>query len=232
MATGAKKVSKITKEGLYGVYKPIGPTSHHVVAAIRNGLSSGIKVGHAGTLDPLASGVLVIAVGRKYTKQIGKIVDKEKEYIAKVTLGQVSSTDDMEGERVEHKIFKKPSRTDIELALKFFEGEILQVPPVFSAIKINGKASYKMARRGQPVSLLARKVQLKSSKILSYRWPNVKIKLVTGPGFYVRALARDLGEKLGAGAFLSALERTRVGQYKKEQAMKIVLKNKFSKVLV
>lgn len=182
------------------------------------------KVGHAGTLDPLASGVLVIAVGRESTKRIDQVVKKEKEYIATVKLGQTSETDDAEGVRDDDLIaenLKGIGRDHIEKVLARFIGHIKQVPPVFSAIKVKGKTAYKLARQGKDPKLEPREVEIKEIELLDFQWPFIKIRVVTGPGVYIRSLARDIGNELGVGAYMSDLERTRVGEYTKEKSFTI-----------
>jgi len=218
---------------IFAIYKPKGPTSNDIVQKIRR--ITGIKkVGHAGTLDPLATGVLVVGVGREATKKLGDIVKKEKEYIATIKLGMTSTTDDAEGSKqkiLEPAVSTEASREGwaeghpklpkIKTTLKQFQGKIKQVPPIFSAIKVKGKEAYKLARKGQKPKLEARLVEIKKIEILTYRWPYLKLKVITGPGFYVRSLARDIGEKLQTGAYLSNLERTRVGQFTKEKSIKL-----------
>lgn len=203
---------------IYGVYKPAGPTSHDVVDEIRK-ITGEQRVGHAGTLDPLARGVLVVGVGREATKKLKEIVAAEKEYIAKIRLGVTSTTDDEEGEKREMEIQRPPAHEETEQALKNFEGRIQQVPPNFSAVKIKGREAYKLARRGENVSLKPRIVEIKSISLVEYQWPFVTLRVVTGPGVYIRSLARDLGTKLRTGGYLADLERIRVGQFRKEDAL-------------
>ena len=196
---------------IFAVYKPKGPTSFDVVKKVR-ALTGAKKVGHAGTLDPLAEGVLVIAVGDA-TKRIHEVVAKEKEYEATVRLGVVSRTDDEEGEKEDIAAAKIPSEKDIADILKKFTGKISQVPPAYSAIKVKGKAAYRYARGGKPLSLAAREVFIKSILLVRYEWPFLELKITTGPGAYIRALARDIGEALGTGGYMAALKRTRVGEF-------------------
>jgi len=206
-------------KGIIAVYKPVGMTSHDVVNVIRR-MTGERRVGHAGTLDPLASGVLVVGIGREATRKLGEVVKKEKEYLATVRLGAFSTTDDEEGEKTEIAVSQKPSRRDVKKLLAGFVGIISQVPPRFSALKLGGKAAYKLARAGKEVSLAARKVEIKEIEFVSYRFPLIKLRVVTGPGVYIRSLARDIGEKLETGGYLAALERTRVGDFKKRDALK------------
>ena len=201
------------KQGIFAIYKPKGPTSHDIIDKLRR--ETGVKkIGHAGTLDPLASGVLVVGVGRKATKQLGAIVKKEKEYSAKIRLGMTSPTDDAEGIKTEIKIVGKiPTFGEIKKALAKFEGEILQTPPIYSAVKVKGKKAYKLARKGQTPKLKPRKALIKEIEILKYEWPYLELRVVTGPGVYIRALARDIGKYLKTGGYLAGLERTRVGSF-------------------
>ena len=200
-------------KGIFAVYKPKGPTSHDIINKLRR--ETGVrKIGHAGTLDPLASGVLVVGVGREATKQLGAIVKKEKEYLAKIRLGMTSTTDDEEGTKTEVRIVGKiPTLGEIKKAVAKFKGEILQTPPIYSAIKVKGKEAYKLARQGQAPELKPRKALIKEIETLKYEWPYLEINVVTGPGVYIRALARDLGKELKVGGYLAELERTRVGEF-------------------
>ena len=205
---------------IFAVYKPKGPSSNAVVQQIKN--ITGIKkVGHAGTLDPLAQGVLVIGVGRDATKRLAEVVKKEKEYLVIVRLGVQSATDDEEGKKTEIPVAKHPATSDIERVLRKFQGKILQTPPVFSAVKIKGKEAYKHARMGQHVVLEPRPVEIKEIRLLEYTWPTLHLKVTTGPGVYIRSLARDIGKELGTGGYVQELERTRVGDFSKEDAIKI-----------
>lgn len=202
------------------INKPKGFTSHDVVNIVRK--ATGVKkVGHAGTLDPLATGVLVVAVGREFTKQISKIVEKEKEYVATVFLGKTSTTDDEEGEKTVISNIQLPTINDINEVLKKFVGKILQTPPIYSAIKIEGKEAYKYARKGQKVKMKSREVNIKNIEVMDYNFPTLKIKVTTGPGVYIRSLARDIGEKLRTGAYLSDLKRARVGKYTIENSVEL-----------
>ena len=211
-------------EGIFAVYKPKGITSNDAVQIVKR-QSGGKKTGHAGTLDPLATGVLVVGVGREATKQLGEIVKKEKEYLAVIKFGETSSTDDEEGEKIKVKAKNIPEIIDIEKAIKKFQGKITQIPPVFSAIKVNGREAYKLARTGREVEMKPREIEIKKIDITDYKWPILKLKVVTGPGAYIRALARDIGEELGVGGYLADLERTRVGQFVKEEAVRLKFGN-------
>ena len=206
-------------ENIFPIWKPKGPTSNQVLERLRK--ITGIKkIGHAGTLDPLASGVLIVGIG-KATKMLSQFQKKEKEYLADIKLGMESSTDDEEGTKRKIFVSKPPSLREIEKILKTFQGEILQTPPIFSAVKVGGKEAYKWARRGKIPKLKPRRVQIKKIEILNYQWPILSLKIITGPGVYIRSLARDLGKKLKTGGYLKNLERTRVGEFSKEKALTI-----------
>jgi len=208
-------------ENIFAFYKPKGITSNDAVQKVRSIAGRSVKVGHAGTLDPLAQGVLVIAVGREATKTISEVVKKEKEYVAEITFGFESSTDDTEGEKTPVKITTDAvvNMFDVQKILPEFIGNIKQIPPIYSAIKIQGREAYKYARQGRAVEMQSREVEIKNIELLEYSWPLLKIKVLTGPGVYIRSLARDIGKKLGVGGYLSFLERTRVGDFKKEDAV-------------
>lgn len=197
---------------IFSVYKPPGMTSHDVVGAVRR--RTGVKkVGHAGTLDPFARGVLIVGVGREATRQLGQLAKLEKEYVARLKLGWTSTTDDVEGEKEETRVSGIPGRQDVESVLATFQGRIRQIPPRYSAIKIAGQPAYKRVRNGEEVEMPERIVNIKEIVILEYEWPTLTLRTVTSSGTYIRALARDIGAKLSTGAYLEELERTRVGNY-------------------
>lgn len=202
---------------IIAVWKPRGPTSHDVIDEIRR-LTGEKTVGHAGTLDPLAAGVLVVGIGRKATKKLGETVKKEKEYVATIRLGAESTTDDEEGEKTVTSYQLPVTSEQINDSIRKFIGRIKQTPPRYSAIKIRGQEAYKRIRRGETVELKPRIAEIKSIEILKYKWPYLKLQVVTGPGVYIRSLARDIGNDLKVGGYLSDLERTRVGKYTKEKA--------------
>ncbi len=208
------------KSGVFVAYKPKGPTSFDIIGKLRK-LTGIKKIGHAGTLDPLAKGVLVVGIGREATRKLYEVVESEKEYLATVRFGMESTTDDEAGEKTNVEYKNKPTRREVEKELLKFRGKILQQPPIFSAIKIKGRRAYDLARKGEKPKLKKRKVEVREIKIIKYKWPLLKIKIICGKGFYVRSLARDLGKKLKVGGYLAELERTRVGQFKKSGAIKI-----------
>lgn len=179
---------------------------------------SKIKLGHAGTLDPMATGLLIILFG-KATKQQQRFMKLDKVYEAEITLGATSSTEDAEGEIVASSKQKVASSKQIEEVLRSFTGEQQQVSSSHSALKVGGQRAYKLARAGKPVQLEARTITIYSIGINSYSYPVLNITCRVSSGTYIRALARDIGEALGTGAYLSALRRTEIGNFLVEEAI-------------
>jgi len=215
-------LNKLQSEGIIAVYKPKGLTSHDIVNKVRQ--ITGVRcVGHAGTLDPLADGVLVIAVGRAFTKTLQKIVTKEKEYTAEITLGKTSTTDDAEGPIESQVIDAVPTLEAVIKTVSSFQGRVLQLPPNYSAIKIKGKPAYSLIRAGKKPNLKPREVEIKSIRIINYAWPILKLSVLTGPGVYIRSLARDIGAELKVGGYVSSLTRTRVGEHDIGRAVRLPL---------
>ncbi|MDO8269628.1 MAG: tRNA pseudouridine(55) synthase TruB [Candidatus Levybacteria bacterium] len=207
-------------ENIFAVNKPIGMTSHDVVALVRR--ATGIKrVGHGGTLDPQATGVLVIAVGRENTKLLESYVKGEKEYVATVFLGVNSTTYDEEGEKQNVIVNNIPQLSKIEETIKLFVGNIDQIPPIYSSVKIHGKPAHRRVRSGEQITLNSRAVIIHSIIIDHYSYPILKLKVATGPGVYIRSLAYDIGKELGTGGYLKELIRTRVNNFTLENAKDI-----------
>ncbi|PKK13069.1 tRNA pseudouridine(55) synthase TruB [Thermomonospora sp. CIF 1] len=206
--------------GLVIVDKPAGWTSHDVVARLRR-LTGTRRVGHAGTLDPMATGVLVVGVG-KATRLLGHLALTDKVYEATIRLGQSTDTDDAEGEITATAPAGGVTDAALQAAVKGLTGQIMQVPPRVSAIKVDGRRAYKMARKGQEVELKPRPVTVADFTVTAVRRHDdlidVDAVITCSSGTYIRALARDLGEALGTGGHLTALRRTRVGPYGLEQA--------------
>ncbi len=205
--------------------KDLNWTSFDLVNRVRNTLcrKMGIKkmkVGHAGTLDPLATGLLILCTG-KSTKKIESFQEKEKEYVATLKLGATTPSFDMETEEDSNNDTSHITLDKIKEVVKLFQGEIEQVPPVFSAVKIKGKRAFDYARNGEEVKLRSRKIVIRNIEIESFDLPFVKIKVECSKGTYIRALARDIGEQLKCGAYLTELRRTRIGDYKVEDAFKV-----------
>lgn len=200
-------------DGYLLVDKPSEWTSFDVVNKVRNTLRQGgqkLKVGHTGTLDPLATGLVVVLVG-KATKQQQALMQHDKTYEVEATLGLSSSTGDAEGEFTSGEE-RQPQRDEIEEVLGKFKGEIQQVPPAHSAIKINGQRAYKLARKGQEVKLPPRTVYISRIEVNRYDYPTLQFTAEVSSGTYIRSLVSDVGEQLGTKAYMSALRRTRVGE--------------------
>jgi tRNA pseudouridine55 synthase len=204
-------------EGKILVDKPEGWTSFDVcnyvrrmVATIEGKKPRNVKVGHTGTLDPAATGLLMLCIG-KATKQVPALIKQDKTYEVELTLGQTSTTGDREGELITVGS-NKPTQNDIEVAIKSFVGEIEQTPPIFSAIKINGKRAYDLARAGKEVEMKSRKVIIHSINNVTYDYPKITFETRVGSGTYIRSLAVDIGEKLSTGAYMSNLKRTSIGE--------------------
>jgi tRNA pseudouridine55 synthase len=199
--------------------KPLEWTSFDVVKKIR--ILTGIsKVGHAGTLDPLATGLLIVCTG-KFTKKINEYMAAEKEYTGTFTLGAITPTYDLESEPVSHGPFEELTIEDLVKATNSFKGDILQVPPAFSAIKKAGIPAYILARKGKDVKMEPRKINIAAFDILSMDGPVVHFRVVCSTGTYIRSLAYDFGMAVGSGAYLSSLRRTRIGQFHVDNAMVI-----------
>jgi tRNA pseudouridine55 synthase len=202
------------------INKPLHWTSFDVVRRIRSAI--GIKkVGHAGTLDPLATGLLIICTG-KFTKKISEYTAQEKEYTGTFTLGAVTPTYDLESKPENLKSIENISLEKIKRTTQKFVGDILQIPPVHSAIKLDGKRMYELARKGQEVKLEPRKVFIKEFEITASSLPAVGFRVVCSTGTYIRSLANDFGQELGCGAYLSRLCRTRIGNFRLEEALDVI----------
>lgn len=209
------------RHGFLLIRKPKGPTSHDVVAAVRRALGEK-DIGHLGTLDPAATGLLVLAVGAKALKIVELFQDLPKEYVAGVRFGAVSSTYDAEGviERAPARAGWLPPDT-LELRRRIeerFLGNVQQVPPAFSAIKVAGQTAHRAARRGKPLDLPPREVRIDRCDIENYTYPDLTLRVACSSGTYIRSLAHDLGHVLRCGAYLASLDRTRVGGWSVDAA--------------
>ena len=219
--TSNSVVVNIFEEGqVLLVDKPIEWTSFDVVRKIRN-LIRIKKVGHAGTLDPLATGLLILCTG-KFTKRINEYMAQEKEYTGSFTLGATTPTYDLESEPVNFKDVNLITKEEILNATKQFTGELMQIPPAHSAIKIDGKRVYELARQGKEVKIEPRKIIIKEFEITKIEMPDVFFRVVCTTGTYIRSLANDFGEALGCGAYLSSLCRTRIGESKLADAKTMI----------
>lgn len=241
---------KSLEDGVILVDKPAGISSFGVVAkvrgALKNRLGHKVKVGHTGTLDPFATGLLILLTG-KMTKRSNEFLKLDKEYIATMKLGYVSSTGDPEGEiwayadylqnqscltgseslapvNMESLSCQVPnslSLDTIERVLQGYVGKIEQIPPRYSAIKINGERAYKLARKGVEFEVPSREVEIYKIEVVRYEWPELIIRCYVSSGTYIRTLAEDIGKTLGVGAYLTALRRTKIGKYKIEDALEL-----------
>ena len=202
-------------DGIILIDKPADMTSFGVVARVRRVLSQQagkkVKVGHCGTLDPFATGLLMLCVGKE-CKNAGTYMKHDKVYEATFRLGQTSTTGDPEGELTEVSS-AQPTPEDIEHALAQFRGDIQQRPPIFSAIKIDGKRAYKLARDGQEVELPLRTITIHSLELVEYSYPDLKIRTHVSSGTYIRSLGVDIGAALGTGAYCSQLRRTSIAKW-------------------
>ena len=209
--------------GMMTIYKEAGYTSSDVVARLR-GILHMKKIGHTGTLDPDAEGVLPVCLGNG-TRLCELIADRDKEYVAVMRLGVTTDTQDMSGEVLsripDEEIIRTVAPQDAEKAARSFTGEISQIPPMYSAVKVGGKRLYQYARQGQTVERTARKITIHELEILSIDLPLVTMRVRCSKGTYIRTLCQDIGEKIGTGAAMEHLLRTRVGQFTLEKAIKL-----------
>lgn len=217
--TRSNKPPRPTTCGVLILDKPLGMTSMTAVAAVRS-KAGGPRTGHAGTLDPLATGVLLIAMG-KATKQIDKFMATTKRYTTTVDLSAFTNTDDLEGERVEVQVDKPPSQENIEQVIPQFTGKIMQRPPARSAIKIDGQRAYKLDRAGVKVEIPPRQIEIFELQILNYEWPLLDLFVHCGKGTYIRSLARNIGETLGTGGHCKSIRRTAVGPFTIENSIEL-----------
>lgn len=202
-------------DGILLIDKPAGMTSFGVVARVRRVLSQAagnkVKVGHTGTLDPFATGLMILVVGKE-TKNAMRLTKLDKVYEATIILGQRSSTGDTEGEltQVSDAV---PTNEAVQEVLRRFTGEITQTPPIFSAIKVDGVRAYKLAHKGETVEIPTRQIQVYSLELVDYSYPELRIRTHVSSGTYIRTLAQDIGETLGTGAYCRELRRTKIASH-------------------
>ena len=208
------------KDGVILIDKPANITSFGVVARVRRVLSGQqgkkVKVGHTGTLDPFATGLMILVIGKE-CKNAGFYSKLDKIYEATVCLGKTSTTGDPEGELTEVSD-TVPTKTEVEIVLESFVGDIVQSPPIYSAIKINGKRAYDLARAGKQIEMPKRNVKIYSLQVLDYSYPEIKIRVNVSTGTYIRTLAEDIGEALGTGAYCSELRRISIDKWNLDQS--------------
>jgi tRNA pseudouridine55 synthase len=212
--------------------KPAGWTSFDVVAKLRGSIRAEYrargekptkrqqKVGHAGTLDPFATGLLVILIGDACSRA-SEFLKLDKVYETTIELGATSSTGDVDGEITNGAVGRVPTRTDVEQVIARLQGEIEQTPPVYSAIKIDGERAYKRARKGEKIEMPRRKVMIYSLEILEYTYPKLVLRTHVSSGTYIRTLAEDIGQALGTGAYCQTLRRTRIGKWSIDNAQDV-----------
>jgi tRNA pseudouridine55 synthase len=203
--------------GVIAIDKPRGPTSMSMVNLIRRRAGK-VKTGHAGTLDPLATGVLVLGLGRM-TKRLGELTNTIKRYTTVIDLSATTIGHDAETPPITVEVRRLPSRPEVETAVQGFHGAIMQAPPIFSAVKIKGRRAYAAARKGEDVTIDPRPVVVREISVIAYDWPTVTIEIECEKGFYVRSLARDLGEALNVGGYCLEIRRTAVGPFTIEMAI-------------
>lgn len=205
--------------GMLLIDKPVGWTSFDVVKKIRNTLRIK-KVGHAGTLDPLATGLLIVCTGT-FTKKINEYMGMEKEYTGSITLGATTPTYDLESDPLNFRSTADITPERIRIVAKSFTGVIAQTPPIHSAVKQKGKPVYLKARRGEDVVLEPRNISISTFEITAVEMPMIDFRVICSTGTYIRSLANDVGEKLGCGGYLSKLRRTKIGEYNVEDAQSV-----------
>ena len=211
--------------------KPFGWSSFKVVYEIRNAIGW-LKIGHAGTLDPFATGLLILCTGKK-TKSISDFQDLEKTYSGTITLGKATPSMDLETEILFEKPFSHISEEQIYLLKEEFTGNIMQVPPMFSAIKQNGKNLYKLAREGKTVERQPREINVSGFNITKIELPDIHFEIICSKGTYLRVIAHDFGEKLGCGGVLSSLKRSKIGNYSVDDALSVeVFKERLKKSIL
>lgn len=222
MKKGMEQFDPVNKGEAIPFDKPKGWTSFDVVAKVRDRLKrhyglKKLKVGHAGTLDPMATGLLVLCCG-PMTRSVHRFQDAEKEYVATVRLGEGTPSHDAETQVERMEPVDHITQEQVERALKTFEGETEQKPPAYSALRVNGKRAYEEARKGKDPKLEARRVRIEEIRLESLSLPEADIRIRCGKGTYIRSIARDLGETLGTSAHLTALRRTRIGEQHIDEA--------------
>ncbi|MCK4625281.1 MAG: tRNA pseudouridine(55) synthase TruB [Phycisphaerae bacterium] len=204
--------------GFLNILKPAGLSSFDIIRHVRRCVGRKVKVGHAGTLDPLAEGVLVVCLGQA-TRLVNMVQSWSKQYATLARLGATSTTDDAEGQITETAVTSRPSTDHVEQAVQHFSGVVEQVPPAYSAVKVNGQRAYKMARAGQKPDLAPKKVTIYSMEIVEYEYPRLRLRVSCGSGTYIRSLVRDIGDELGTGGYCEKIIREAVGPFGIDRAV-------------
>ena len=226
MSAGSNETPERSVNGVLLVDKPQGWTSFDVVNYTRRAVAAyvgrkpkNVKVGHTGTLDPLATGLLVLLLG-KYTKRAPELTKLDKTYVVNMRLGSISSTGDEEGEK-QTVSDRRPEEAEVTQVLQTFTGELTQVPPMYSAIKINGQRAYRLAREGKKVELEARPITIYNLELTDYSYPEIRFTTRVSSGTYIRSLVEDIGLALKTGAYMSDLRRTAVGEFSIKGALPV-----------
>lgn len=209
------------ENGILLINKPVGISSYDAIRHIKRLLPKGTKIGHAGTLDPLAEGLLIVGIGRSATKTLGSIMLLKKTYEASGILGKIYDSQDITGTLIEEHSFDTVRKKEAKGALKKFVGKIEQIPPMHSALKHKGKPLYKLAREGREIDRKARPVRVYKLRLKKWSPPDFQLRIVCSSGTYVRTLIHDIGSELGVGASMSALKRTRIGKYSLRKAHRL-----------
>ncbi len=204
--------------GFLNILKPPGPGSYDIIRHVKRCVGRKVKIGHAGTLDPLAEGVLVVCIGQA-TRLVDMVQSWPKQYATLARLGATSTTDDDEGQINETAVTVPPSADYIEQVVQRFVGVIEQVPPAYSAVKVAGQRAYKMARAGQMPDLAPKKVTIHSLEIVEYEYPRLRLRISCGSGTYIRSLVRDIGAELGVGGYCEKIVREAVGPFNADRAI-------------
>ncbi len=216
---------QLPKSGMVLINKPVGPTSHDIVARVRR--LTGIKrIGHAGTLDPFASGLLIILIGREWTRRQAEFLNLSKTYETTIMFGATSNTDDITGIITPSLNPKEVQLEDIKICLDSHCKTYAQMPPSFSAKKIKGKKAYELAREGIQPDLKPKEITIHSLELLLYTWPRLSFRTTVSSGTYIRALARDIGNHLSCGAYCETLSRTAIGDYTLADALTLETPNR------
>ncbi len=211
-------------QGFLLINKPNGWTSHDIVNYLRK-ITKIKKIGHAGTLDPFATGLLIIGIGRSATKNLNYFQNLNKTYLTTIKLGFNSTTDDLTGKITPINPNLKPKLTILKKILKTkFTGNLEQIPPNYSAKKINGQKAYELARQNEKINLQPQKITIYDLQIIDYQFPNLNLKITCSKGTYIRSLARDIGQELKTGAYCAKLTRTEIGHYNLKQALNNIKK--------
>ncbi len=224
-------IKQENNHGFLLINKPLGLSSHDVVDKLRK-IIDVKKIGHAGTLDPLAEGLLIIAIGRQATKKISNYSHLDKTYIAEIKLGEKTDTYDREGKIIKKYKGEQIKKKLVKRAIKKFIGEQKQMPPMYSAKKYKGEKLYKLARQDIVIDREPSLIEIKSIKKLKYKWPILKIKIECSKGTYIRSLAYDLGIELYCGGHLFSLRRVKIGPYKLKKAYNLeqIKKDNYNKL--